>query len=155
MTTAEQNSSDVRVTYLALTSIQEAMTALRRPTGTVEEFGGAVHGPRDTYRYQTTEELAEVTDDLIGAAFAVAQSYISKNKKSWTPTMTNINHVANYWKHRDQWGPTWANAWKDTLAGVQALGATAPVYAGQVKNLAGACLGADFDADRLWQAINP
>jgi hypothetical protein len=143
-------------TQVALDFIGQAIARLREPTGTRTTIGPPTYGPSvdNAYAYKTDEEFLEVRDDLIGAAFVIAQTYIAG--KTWTPTMHNVNHVANYWKHRDDWDAAWSQGnrqQRTTMDEVKALGAAPPVHPGQVAALAQAVLGGPFGWDALWRAI--
>jgi hypothetical protein len=148
--------------YQAIVSIANAIRDLARPTATVTETGPlgsitrslySVGEHRDSYNRDDPEVVA-VREDLIGAAFAIAQTHAATNKKA-TERLKNIRHVANYWKHRDDWDPQWTpkKGQENTIAGIRALHGEASVRLGQLEELAEVALGAPFDADKLWDAI--
>ncbi len=101
-------------------------------------------------------EAVAVTEALIGSAFAVAQAYL-QTKPAWPLTGRYVNDVANYWKHRDEWGPPWSTGNGSphfhTLNAITKLGIMPPVVPGQLQALAQAALGRPFDVDALWSAI--
>lgn len=163
--------SDPQVAFVALQSIERAIKDLWRPTGTVttsNEFGSSVEDAYPIGRHTRDRwgqpprmwpEVIAVTEALIGSAFAVAQAYLKTKPAHMAATqqMQDIEHVANYWKHRDEWGPPWGtgieNPRPGTLAAITRLGATPPIRPGQMVELAQVALGAQFDAEAVWRAI--
>lgn len=153
---------------IAIESIERAIRDLERPTGTVEEYGPGklVYGGGGRSVYRAGEhpdgvfnprdpEVVKVREALIGAAFTVAQAHAAYVKAP-SATLENIRHVANYWKHRDEWDATWTpnnRGQQVTIPKIIALGASPPVVPGQLDALATKVLGQWFDADALWNAI--
>ena len=160
--------SDSKVAYVSLQAIGRAIRDLSRPTGTTTSFGPHGTSVEDLYPIgrhagenwgkppRLWPEVIAVTEALIGAAFAVAQAYL-KTKAPRPPKAGDIDAVANYWKHRDEWRLPWADGTKDphalTEATIMRLGATPPVKPGQLEELAQAVLGRPFDVDALWRVI--
>jgi hypothetical protein len=153
MTTQGQRGP--RATYIALESIGRAIRDLDKPRGTVQIFDG-FGGVRveDDYRTETPAEKLAVTEDLIGAAFVLAQTYT--HGKGGAP-FEAIRTVANYWKHRDQWDARWSEIGPNvgTIRAVKTLGLAPPVAVGQLSTLAEWALCVRFDVDALRRAINP
>jgi hypothetical protein len=148
--------------YDALKSIEEAIRDLARPIGTGTEFSPGGSFSRSNYRvgehqrgYNPDDpDVVAVREDLIGAAFVIVQTHAANKPK--TQLLRKIQHVANYWKHRDQWDSAWEpenELQKRTIDGVCELGACPPVTLGQLERLAEAALGQRFDADTLWNAV--
>ena len=150
----EMNTSSDLV-YTALRYIGSAIKELRQPTGLGTEFGPFGERTEFTYATRTEQEHLEVTEDLIGAAFVLAQTYI-KGLPHQTTKMRSILNVSNYWKHRDEWGKDWTpknEGQRRTIDAVKALGAKPPVKPGQLAALAKNVLNQPFDIDALWIAI--
>jgi hypothetical protein len=138
--------------YIALQGIDAAIKGVHAPTGTIYEFSPVGNEVRSTYR-GTQQELEEVVEDLIGVAFALAQTHLKAKKKP----NAGVEAVANYWKHRDQWDPSWSNGTQQqlsTMAAIRRLGGSPPMAVGQLKSLAKTVLGVPFSGDALWEAIN-
>ena len=99
--------------------------------------------------------VVETTEAMIGAALVVAQEYIGKPN---TDRHGQICHLANYWKHREEWGDQWQTAHPKTRAGIEALGATVPAdrvaRLGQLTTLIEVVLGVPFSTLALWEAIS-
>jgi len=163
--------SDSKVAYVSLQAIGRAIRDLSRPTGTTTSFGPHGTSVEDLYPIgrhagenwgkppRLWPEVIAVTEALIGAAFAVAQAHL-KTKAPRPPRAADIDAVANYWKHRDEWGPPWGSGPEDpdrwpTVAAIKRLGEKPPVRLGQLEQLAQAVLGRPFfDVDALWSAIS-
>ena len=102
------------------------------------------------------EHRPGLTEALIGAAFVIAQEHIGKPQLG---VHSDINTVANFWKHRDEWGLDWGNAPKPngkrltTKEAVENMGETAPMIAnrsvGQLRRLAEKALGKPFTTRAL------
>ena len=101
-------------------------------------------------------EVIEVTEALMGAAFVVAQEHIGN------PTIAqvhhDIDHVANYWKLRGEWGGQWQSAHRRTLAGIKVLNGgsiptNSPMAVGMLTELAAKALTKPFTTEVLWAAI--
>lgn len=139
--------------YIALESIGRAIGELGKQTGTTTEMG-VLGTTRNTYRTDQGEERELVTEALIGAAFAVAQTHVASVRPK-TAAQQAVCHVANYWKHRDQWDGQWSiDRWnRDTVEAIRKLGASPPVVPGQLTRLAQAVLGQPFDWHSLWAAL--
>ena len=153
---------------IALESIDRAIRQLSEPTGSQEEYGPTklVYGgpPTPTYRAgnhlrgifnPNDPEVVKVREALIGSAFAVAQAHAVLAPIN--PGLANVRHVANYWKHRDQWDQAWASGshvQQATMAAMRALGASPPVALGQLEALVRVVLGCPFEAGALWRAIS-
>lgn len=141
--------------YTALQSIGSAIRDLGRPTGRGTEFSSLGERTEFTYITQTEQDRLVVTEDLIGFAFVLAQTYM-KALAQPPSKACNILHIANYWKHRDEWEATWTpktGRQKVTIDAVRALGAAPPVKPGQLTALAEKVLNQPFDVDALWTAI--
>ena len=153
-----RNTQNPYLVNVALRALGGAIRDLGRPTGTVRETGPYGSESRFEYSTQSPAERLEVTEDLIGAAFVLAQTYIRIAKKPNSPTVANVLHVANYWKHRDTWDTNWMpgrmKMEKDTISGVRALGAAPPVTLGQLTKLAETVLDGGFDVEMLWAKIS-
>jgi hypothetical protein len=169
MSSHPKSSGDPSIAYVALCLIGQAIADLSKPIGTgttTTELGSLAD---DMYRIGQNSpqragvpprlwpEVIAVTEALIGAAFVVAQTHINAIRKH-SATIDDINHVANYWKHRDDWHAPWGTGAeaprKATLAAVHRLGATAPVAPGQLQALAERVLGRPFEVEALWAAIS-
>jgi len=137
--------------YVALQGIDAAIAKVRAPTGTLHTF--SPDGMSEGATYQgTPAELEEVVEDLIGAAFVLAHTHLKATGKPFSDVVT----VANYWKHRDDWGATWSKTsrWStSTIEAVESLGFSAPVAPDQLTALAAKVLGRPFSGEVLWQAI--
>jgi hypothetical protein len=101
-------------------------------------------------------EIIEVTEALMGAAFVVAQEHIGN--ATTAQVHHDIDHLANYWKHRGEWGGQWQSAHRHTLAGIKALNggsspSKSPVAVGQLVELADKAFKQPFSAEILWAAI--
>lgn len=101
-------------------------------------------------------EILEVTEALMGTAFVVAQEHIGN--ATTAQVHHDIDHLANYWKHRGEWGGQWQSAHRHTLAGIKALNGgssptKSPVAVGVLSELAGKALKRPFTAEVLWAAI--
>jgi hypothetical protein len=156
-------------TYVALMSIGHAIRDLSKPRAgltTTNEFGSSTEdiyatgpAPKDSWGKppHLWPEMIDVTEALIGSALVVAQAYIVTTRKKSKET-DDINHVANYWKHRGDWGPPWGSGpgapHAPTLAAVQRLGAAPPLARGQLQDLIETVLGRPFDVNALWHAIS-
>jgi hypothetical protein len=158
--------SQSQVAHVALQSIGRAIEDLSKPIGTgttTSAFGSLVE---DIYRIgpqpqglrgvppHTWPEVIAVTEALIGAAFAVAQAHLRATGKR----NQNIDGVANYWKHRDEWCQPWGSGTEQpragTLQAITTLGATPPIVPGQLQRLASSALGgAAFDVELLWAEV--
>lgn len=155
--------------HVALQSIGRAISDLSKPIGIGIETSPLGTVTQDFYPtgLRTPQmlgspphmwpEVIAVTEALIGAAFVVAQAHL----KATGVSRPDIEGVANYWKHRDEWGHPWGSGtgspWKSTLNTITKLKAIPPVVPGQMRQLANAALGATpdavFDVDLLWAAI--
>lgn len=159
--------SQSQVAYVALQSIGRAISDLTKPTGTLittSRFGSLDEdtypiGPQDPEVRRLPPRMwpegIAVTEALIGAAFVVAQAYLKATGK----TNQNVDGVANYWKHRDEWCQPWSSGTEtpraSTLRVITALGATPPVVPGQMQRLAATALGGPaFDVELLWAAVS-
>lgn len=141
--------------YTALIAIGNAIKDLGRPTGLATEFSLFGERTEFTYTTKTKQDRLVVTEDLIGAAFVLAQTYL-KGLHQHPPKGCNIQHVANYWKHRDEWNATWTPKNRQqgkTIAAVKKLEAAPPVKPGQLTALAENVLNQPFSVDALWTAI--
>lgn len=101
-------------------------------------------------------EVVEVTEDLMGAAFVVAQEHMGN--ATTAQVHHDIEHLANFWKHRGEWGGQWQSAHRHTLAGIKVLNGgacptKAPSCVGLLAELAEKALNAPFSTDVLWAAI--
>jgi hypothetical protein len=101
-------------------------------------------------------EIIEVTEALMGAAFVVAQEHIGN--ATIARVHHDIDHVANYWKHRGEWGGQWQSAHRGTLAGIKVLNGgssptKSPVAIGVLTELATKALKKPFTTEVLWAAI--
>jgi hypothetical protein len=100
--------------------------------------------------------VIKVTEALIGSALVVAQTHVKGTGRT-SRAIEDICHIANYWKHRDEWCAPWASGARapnaNTLAAISRLGATPPVVLGQLTQLVDAVLGSPFDVEALWRAI--
>jgi len=137
--------------HVALQAIDAAIAKAGAPTGTTYVFSPEGMTEGRTYR-GTATELREVVEDLIGAAFAIAQTHLKGVKR----TNADVEALANYWKHRDEWDDTWTpvnNLQMKTMTEVRRLGAKPPVRLGQLETLAAAVLGGMFSGEALWHAI--
>jgi len=142
------------IARVALDGIDIALRKIFEPTGIISETGPQGTEQRHTYRVNTDQEKEAVREALIGAAFVVGQTFL-RMVPQWTATMSNINHVANYWKHRDDWDAAWAHPRIHlTAQAVRALGASPPVQLGQLTQLARTVLGGSFDTIVLWSKLN-
>lgn len=145
------------LTRVALDSIGRALQDLRRPTGRVTEASPYGERTYETFVTDTEDELLLVTEDLVGAAFVVAQTYMKATSKrsAWSVERRKIDHISNYWKHRDEWDSTWTKTGKnrETIDAVMDMGALPPVKPGQLMELATAALGARFTTDSLWSKL--
>ena len=116
--------------------------------------------------------FAEVEEDLIGAAFVVAQAHLVREKmKGADEAKVRVNHVANYFKHHMEW-PLRNDRWEapklrttfDALTSLQIFG---PGEERLLTKLASWALTGTFDrqlldkrprwtfdGDHLWQAIS-
>jgi hypothetical protein len=169
------NLSDPQVAYVALQSIGRAIKDLWKPTGTLTVSGPILGGMSvDTYAVggvtptsasdprfgkppRMWPEVIAVTEALIGSAFAVAQAYL-KTLATRPKRADDIDGVANYWKHRDEWGPPWSTGTgsphANTLAAIGRLGASPPVAPGQLQQLCNAVLlSPAYDPDALWALL--
>jgi len=101
-------------------------------------------------------EVIAVTEALIGSALVVAQTHLKATGKQ-SPKAADIEHLANYWKHRDEWGPPWGLGDEQprhgSLTAITRLGATPPVGPGQLEHMVANVLGQPFDAEVLWALI--
>jgi len=107
--------------------------------------------------------VIEATEVLIGAALVTAQEYIGN--RDTTKAHEDIRTVANFWKHRDEWGLDWAKASRSkpnakkptTCEAIESLGEmppmTAEVSLGQLTRLAKVALGEPFTVTALYDAI--
>ena len=154
MSEEKKDHTHVRI---ALDAIGGAIRYLREPTGTIIEFGVFGSSWSDTYSTATEEQRLVVTEDLIGAAFVISQTWINATKKQGKGGLSAVEHVANYWKHRDTWGEEWGPEnnpmARKTIDAVKKLGATPPVKPGQLSSLAKAVLDKPFSVGALWDAI--
>ena len=101
-------------------------------------------------------EVIEVTEALMGAAFIVAQEHIGN--ATIAQVHHDIDHVANYWKLRGEWGGQWQSAHRRTLAGIKVLNGgssptKSPVAIGVLTELATKALKRPFTTEVLWAAI--
>ncbi len=153
------NYPNDQLVWVALEAIGGAIRDLHQPRGraiVTDVFGEQV---KDIYATDTSDQLLEVTEDLIGAAFVLAQTWITATrKKALSATAENVLHVANYWKHRDTWDVNWIPGKNrieaGTIAAVRALGAAPPTVLRQLTSLAEAALKQRFSVEALWAAIS-
>jgi hypothetical protein len=101
-------------------------------------------------------EVIEVSEALLGAAFVVAQEHLGN--ATTAQVHHDIDHLANYWKHRGEWGGQWQSAHRHTLAGIKALNggsvpSSSPVAVGMLSELAAKALKQPFTTEALWAAI--
>jgi hypothetical protein len=148
----------------ALRGIGQAIEGLSRPTGTPQRdplpdasyaLGISEHD-RAGVPPRLWPEMIEVTEALMGAAFVVAQEHIGN--ATTAQVHHDIDHLANYWKHRGEWGGQWQSAHRNTLAGIKAMNGgsvpqRSPVAVGQLTELAEKALQKPFTCDVLWAAI--
>jgi len=89
----------------ALRAIERAIGGLSHPIS--REMLADPFVSQTVVGYDTSPgpERDSVREDLIGAAFALAQVWIQELgvKKAMVHRQPAVNHVANYWKHRDEW----------------------------------------------------
>jgi len=167
----------------ALRGIGQAIEGLSRPTGTIQVVDpgpplGATPVNRDprqlpdgictAYAFGIKDhdragvpprlwpEIIEVTEALMGAAFVVAQEHIGN--ATIARVHHDIDHVANYWKHRGEWGGQWQSAHRRTVAGIKVLNGgsiptKSPMAVGMLTDLAAKALRKPFTAEVLWAAI--
>lgn len=151
--TTQQNQGGQQPARVALESIGRAIAELSRPTGTSvsSDYLGNTHQVH-TYPVETGLEKLLVTEDLIGAAFVLAQTHIGSRTGT---KLDEVRVVANYWKHRDGWDAQWTvtNSNKPTVPALALLGFTAPTVSGQLTQIAEKVLGGPFDVNTLWQII--
>jgi len=135
-------------TYQALESIGRAIADLDRPTGSITDVG--TYGTSERESYRPIAERDAVREDLIGAAFTIAQTYLASIKAK-TPTQQSVCTVANYWKHRDQWDAQWNPNGSNTVTinAVRAMGEAPPISPGQLTRLAENALGRPFSTGAL------
>ena len=93
---------------------------------------------------------------MMGAAFVVAQEHIGN--ATIARVHHDIDHVANYWKHRGEWGGQWQSAHRRTVAGIKVLNGgsiptKSPMAVGMLTDLAAKALRKPFTAEVLWAAI--
>jgi hypothetical protein len=141
----------------ALRGIGQAIEGLSRPTGSHaayvldgNESGRAGLPPR------LCPEIVEVTEALMGAAFVIAQEHVGN--AATAQLHLDIEHVANYWRHRVDWGGQWQSAHRRTLAGIKSLSGgnlpvRSPVEVGLLTELAEKALKQPFSPQALWDAI--
>jgi hypothetical protein len=138
----------------ALRGIGRAIERLSRPTGShagyVPDGNGAGLPP------PVCPEIVEVTEALMGAAFVIAQEHVGN--AATAQLHLDIEHVANYWRHRVDWGGQWQSAHRRTLAGIKSLSggnlpAKSPVEVGLLSELAEKALKQPFSPQALWDAI--
>ena len=107
----------------------------------------------------TWPAVIEATEVLIGAALVTAQEYIGK---PGTDRHRNICHLANFWKHRGEWGFDWANVKSPgalkTKAAIEAMDEDPPmtraISLGQLTRLVQKVLGEPFTVNALYNAIS-
>jgi hypothetical protein len=141
-------------TYVALESIGRAISSLSTATGTITEISPYGNATRITHRTDPGVERDTVREALIGAAFALAQAHlVAVNPKN--AAQQAVCHVANYWKHRDQWDAQWTASGPNagTINAVRSMGAAPPTALGQLTQLAEVALGGPFTWEALWRAI--
>ena len=139
--------------YIALQSIEKAIGDLSRPTGrgtSTWPFGVEL----TTYSTQTEEDRLLVTEDLIGSAFVLAQTYLRRSQTR-PPKAEAIGAVANYWKHRNEWdlSGTLKGNQKATIEAVREWVAELSLTPGELSVLAEKALGRPFSVDALWSAM--
>ncbi len=160
------------ITYVALSLIGRAIHDLSKPRGErASTSGTGIMGGLFTEDIYATgcappglrgepprlwPEVIDVTEALIGSALVVAQAHLVATR-SPSAKAQDLEHVANYWKHRGDWGAPWGSGLgaphAKTLAAIQRLVATPPVARGQLRSLVETVLGKPFDVDVLWDAI--
>jgi len=155
-------------TYVALMALERAIKSLWHPCATTTTFDGPLTtqvnhfptGPERTERRgeppRLWPEVQAVTEDLLGASFVVAQSFLLRRPRAeLNNRQRNVVHIANYWKHRSEWGNAWderGNA-QTTIQAIRALGESPPVALGQMDRLVQKVLACPYSAERLWLLI--
>jgi len=146
----------------ALRGLGAALDGLSRPPTELPDGNGGLYamGMTDNDRLgippQQWPEVVEVSEALMGAALLIAHEHVGN--ATTAQVHHDIEHLANYWKHRGDWGGQWQSAHRHTLAGIKALngGSTptkSPVTIGQLSELAEKALKTPFTTDALWAAI--
>jgi hypothetical protein len=138
----------------ALHSIGNAIRDLRRPTGQGTASGPFGMTTKLTYTTRTEQDRLLVTEDLIGSAFVLAQTYL-KRLQTLPPKADDIEAVANYWKHRNQWDLSREpkSNQKKTIDAVRKWVAEPSLTPGELSDLAEKALGQPFDVDALLSAM--
>lgn len=141
--------------YIALQSIENAIRDLSRPTGRGTATGpSGVTTELTTYSTQTEQDRLLVTEDLIGSAFVLAQTYL-RQSQTRPPKAEAIEAVANYWKHRNEWdlsGTPKGNQ-RATIEAIRKWVAELSLTPGELIVLTEKALGQRFSVDALWSAM--
>ncbi len=155
---------------VALLALEHAIQILWQSTGHTTKLDGPFQTELDHYRTgpmrpeqhgvppRLWPEVLTVTEDLLGASFVVAQTFLlGIPQDALTPRQRGVIHVANYWKHRSEWNDSWDESGENrrTIPAIRALGASPPVKVGQMESLVQTVLRGHYSAEALWLVIAP